>query len=125
MGSELQHSKFSIQLDESTFSSSNILMAYVRYNGMSIKCIIDEFLFAKYFRADSKGETILPYLGIVLMIRTLPDLTQAFRFTHSNTLLDEDTTVAAAGTATTGSSSVNHQHEVHHASYRMLSLIRL
>ena len=34
-------------------------MAYVRYNGPSLKCIIDKFLFAKYPRADSKGETIL------------------------------------------------------------------
>ena len=56
LGSELQNS---IQLDESTFGSANILMAYVRYNSPSLKCTIDEFLFAKYLTVDSKGETVL------------------------------------------------------------------
>ena len=46
--SELQHSKFSIQLDESSFVGSNILMAYVRYNSPSLMCVIDKCLFAKY-----------------------------------------------------------------------------
>ena len=59
---EMQHSKFYIQLNESTFDSWNIFTAYVRYNSPSLKCIIDEVLIAKYLRADSKGETILPYL---------------------------------------------------------------
>ena len=72
LGSELQHSKFSIQLDESTFGSSNILMAYVRYKSPSLKCIIDEFLFAKYLRADSKGETILQCLEDYLNKMNVP-----------------------------------------------------
>ena len=59
LGSELQHSKFSIQLDESTFGSSNILMAYVRYNSLSLECIIHEFLFAKYLTAVSRDDAIL------------------------------------------------------------------
>ena len=56
--SELQHCKFSIQLDESTFGSENLLMAYVRYFSKLQKCIIDEFLFAKYLKTDAKGKTI-------------------------------------------------------------------
>ena len=56
--SELQHCKFAIQLDESTFGSSNILMAYVRFSSPSLNDIVDEFLFASYLKADSKGETI-------------------------------------------------------------------
>ncbi|XP_076040808.1 protein FAM200C-like [Oratosquilla oratoria] len=56
--SELQCRKFSLQLDESTFGSKNLLVAYVRYYSQSRKCIIDEFLFAKYLATDSKGETI-------------------------------------------------------------------
>ena len=58
LGSELQHSTFSIHLNESTFGCSNSFMAYVRYNSPSLECIIDEFLFAKYLRADSNDETI-------------------------------------------------------------------
>jgi len=39
--SDLQHSKFSIQLHELTFSSSNLLMAKsVRYNSPSLRCIV-------------------------------------------------------------------------------------
>ena len=41
LGSDLQQSEFFIQLDESTFCISNILMAYVRCN--SLECVIDEF----------------------------------------------------------------------------------
>ena len=36
--SELQCSKFSLQLDEATFGSSSVLMAYVRYFSPSLKC---------------------------------------------------------------------------------------
>ena len=60
---EFPHCKFSIQL-ESTFSSSNILMAYVRYYSLSLKCIVDKFLFAKYLKGDAKDEKIfLCYKG--------------------------------------------------------------
>ena len=56
LGSELQHSIFSIKLDDSTVQ---IFMAYVRYNSPRLKCIIDEFLSAKCLTADSKGVKIL------------------------------------------------------------------
>ncbi|KAF2349391.1 hypothetical protein FHG87_019853, partial [Trinorchestia longiramus] len=56
--SELQHSKFAIQLDESTFGSSNILMAYVRFYSPTLNNTVDEFLFADYLETDSKGKTI-------------------------------------------------------------------
>ena len=59
LASELEDSKLSLQLDESTFVSSNLLMAYVRYYSQSQKDIIDEILFAKHLTADAKGETIL------------------------------------------------------------------
>lgn len=59
LASELRDSKLSLQLDESTFGSSNLLMAYVRYYSQSQKNIIDEFLFANYLTGDAKGETIL------------------------------------------------------------------
>ena len=45
--SDLQYSKFSIYLDESNFGSLNILMVYVRHCGISLKCIVEEFLFSK------------------------------------------------------------------------------
>lgn len=41
LAAELQHSRFSLQLDESTFGNSNILVAYVRYYSRSKECIID------------------------------------------------------------------------------------
>jgi len=56
--SELQCSKFSLQLDEAMFGSSSVLMAYVRYFSPSLKGVTDEFLFSKYLEGDSKGETI-------------------------------------------------------------------
>jgi len=56
--SELQCSKFSLQLDEATFGSSSVLMAYVRYFSASLKCVTDEFLFSTYLEGDSKGEII-------------------------------------------------------------------
>ena len=56
--SELKEVKFSMQLDEATFGTQNILMSYVRYYSNTKKSIIDEFLFAKYLKTDSKGETI-------------------------------------------------------------------
>lgn len=40
--SELQDSKLSLQLDESTSGRSNLLMAYVRYYNQSQKNIIDK-----------------------------------------------------------------------------------
>ncbi|XP_076049445.1 zinc finger BED domain-containing protein 5-like [Oratosquilla oratoria] len=54
---ELQHCMFSIHLNESTYTSSNILMAYVRYNSPSLNCIVDEFLFGKYLEGDVKVAT--------------------------------------------------------------------
>lgn len=57
--SELRDSKLSLQLDEFTFGSSNLLMAYARYYSQSQKDIIDEFLFANYLSGDAKGETVL------------------------------------------------------------------
>ena len=56
--SELQCSKFLLQLDEATFGSSSVLLAYVRYFSASLKCVTDEFLFSEYLEGDSKGETI-------------------------------------------------------------------
>ncbi|KRX34992.1 Zinc finger BED domain-containing protein 5 [Trichinella murrelli] len=55
---ELQHCKFSIQLDESAFGCSNILMVYVRYYSQSLKCIVDEFLFANYLKSDAESDTV-------------------------------------------------------------------
>ena len=57
--SKIRNSKLSLQLDESSFGNSNLLMAYLRYYSRSQKDIIDEFLFAEYLTADAKGETIL------------------------------------------------------------------
>ena len=57
--SEIQKGKLSLQLDESTFGSSNLLMAYLRYCSLSQTNIIKEFLFAKYLTADANDETIL------------------------------------------------------------------
>ncbi|KRX25624.1 SCAN domain-containing protein 3 [Trichinella nelsoni] len=70
--SELQHSKFSIQLDESAFGCSNVLMAYVRYYSQSLKCIADEFLFANYLKGDAKGETIFRSLEDYLKEHNVP-----------------------------------------------------
>ncbi|KRX40686.1 Protein ZBED8 [Trichinella murrelli] len=70
--SELQHSKFSIQLDESAFGCSNVLMAYVRYYSQSLKCIVDEFLFANYLMGDAKGETIFRSLEDYLKEHHVP-----------------------------------------------------
>lgn len=70
--SELQHCKFAIQLDESTFGSSNILMAYVRFSSPSLNDIVDEFLFASYLNADSKGETIFLCLEDYLNKHNVP-----------------------------------------------------
>lgn len=56
--SELKNCKFSIQLDESVFGVSAVLMAYVRYFSKMKGQIIDEFLFAKYLETDGKGVTI-------------------------------------------------------------------
>ncbi|KRZ00798.1 Zinc finger BED domain-containing protein 5 [Trichinella zimbabwensis] len=70
--SELQHCKFSIQLAESAFGCSNILMAYVRYYSQSLKCIVDEFLFANYLKGDAKGETIFRCLEDYLKEHNVP-----------------------------------------------------
>ena len=48
--SELRCSKFSLQLDEATFGSSFVLMAYVRYFSPCVKCVTDEFFFLKVSR---------------------------------------------------------------------------
>ncbi|KRZ15985.1 SCAN domain-containing protein 3 [Trichinella zimbabwensis] len=70
--SELQHCKFSIQLAESAFGCSNILMAYVRYYSQSLKCILDEFLFASYLKGDAKGERIFRCLEDYLKEHNVP-----------------------------------------------------
>ncbi|KRZ00565.1 Zinc finger BED domain-containing protein 5 [Trichinella zimbabwensis] len=70
--SELQNCKFSIQLAESAFGCSNILMAYVRYYSQSLKCIVDEFLFANYLKGDAKGETIFRCLEDYLKEHNVP-----------------------------------------------------
>ena len=72
LASELQHCKFSIQLDESTFGSSNLLMVYVRYNSPSLKCIINKFLFGKYLKGDAKSETIFQCLVDYLKEHNIP-----------------------------------------------------
>ncbi|KRY13214.1 Zinc finger BED domain-containing protein 5 [Trichinella patagoniensis] len=53
--SELQHCKFSIQLDD-----------------QSLKCIVDEFLFANYLKGDAKGETIFRCLEHYLKEHHVP-----------------------------------------------------
>ncbi|XP_023220930.1 SCAN domain-containing protein 3-like [Centruroides sculpturatus] len=55
--SELQHCKFAIQLDESTFRSSNLLIAYVKFHSLYLNDTVDEFLFAKYLETNSKVAT--------------------------------------------------------------------
>ncbi|KRZ66926.1 Zinc finger MYM-type protein 6 [Trichinella papuae] len=70
--SELQYCKFSIQLAESAFGCSNILMAYVRYYSQSLKCIVDQFLFANYLKGDAKGETIFRCLEDYLNEQNVP-----------------------------------------------------
>ncbi|XP_064116945.1 zinc finger BED domain-containing protein 5-like [Macrobrachium nipponense] len=70
--SELQSSRFSIQLDQSTFRDENILMVYVRYFSQLQKTIIDEFLFAKHIVADVKVETIFRCLEEHLQKHNIP-----------------------------------------------------
>ncbi|XP_068200436.1 zinc finger BED domain-containing protein 5-like [Palaemon carinicauda] len=70
--SELQHSRFSIQFDESMCGGENILMGYVRYFSQLHKCIIDEFLFAKYLKIDAKGENIFRCLDEYLREHNIP-----------------------------------------------------
>ena len=60
--SELRGCKFAILLDESTFSTDNTPLTYVGFCCASMKCIVDEFLFAKYLRLVSKGKTIFKTL---------------------------------------------------------------
>ena len=55
--SELPHCKFDIQLDETTFESLDILMAYMRILSSSLKGTVDEFLLANYLETDSISET--------------------------------------------------------------------
>ena len=50
--SELQHCKLAVQFDESTFGSSNILLAYVRFHSLSQNDTTDVFLFANYLETD-------------------------------------------------------------------------
>ena len=56
---EIRNRKLSLQLDQSTFGSPDLLMVYLRYYSRSQKGIIDKFFFARYLEADAKGETIL------------------------------------------------------------------
>ena len=70
--SEFQDCKLSLQLDESTVGSCNLLMAYVRYYSQSQKNIIDDFLFAKYLTADAKGETIFQCVQLYFEKHNIP-----------------------------------------------------
>ncbi|KAF2347510.1 Ribonuclease H-like domain [Trinorchestia longiramus] len=70
--SELQHSKFAIQLDESAYGSSNILMVYVRFYSPTLNNIVDEFLFVDYLETDSKGKTIFLCLEEYLNKHKIP-----------------------------------------------------
>jgi len=69
--SELQCSKFSLQLDEATFGSSSLLMAYLRYFILSFKCVTEEFLFSKYLEGDSKGDIMFICMDVYLEEQTL------------------------------------------------------
>lgn len=70
--SELKNCKFSIQLDESVFGISAILMVYVRYFSKIKGQVIDEFLFAKYLETDGKGVTIFRCLEEYLHKHNIP-----------------------------------------------------
>ncbi|KRX69404.1 SCAN domain-containing protein 3 [Trichinella sp. T6] len=89
--SELQHSKFSIQLDESAFGCSNVLMAYVRYYSQSLKCIVDEFLFANYLKSDAESDTVFRCLEDYLKEHMTTDGAPAMvgRYRGFATLLEE------------------------------------
>ena len=65
LSSELQHCLFAIQLDEPTFGSSNIIMAYVSFHSSSLNNSVDKFLFGNYFETDSKGETFFHVWRII------------------------------------------------------------
>ncbi|KRY33526.1 zinc finger protein [Trichinella spiralis] len=91
---ELQHCKFSIQLDESAFGCSNILMAYVRYYSQSLKCIVDEFLFANYLKGDAKRATdgapamVGCYRGFATLLKeTVPDVRAVHCVLHRHHLV--------------------------------------
>ena len=60
--SELQHCQFAIRLEESTFWSLTIAMAYVRFHSSSLKYTVDEFLFVNDLQTDSKREAIFSCL---------------------------------------------------------------
>ena len=64
--SDLQHTKFAIQLDESTFGSSNILMAYVRFHSSSLNDTVNEILSVNYLETDSRGQTFFSCLEVYL-----------------------------------------------------------
>ena len=70
--SELGGSKLEIPLEELTFSTDNIPMAYVRSCSASVKCIVDEFLAVKYFKLDSKCETISKTLQEYFQFHDIP-----------------------------------------------------
>ena len=60
--SELQCSRFSLQLDEATFGNSGVLMSDVRHFSPSLKCVTDELLFSKYLEGDSKGQPVFRWM---------------------------------------------------------------
>ncbi|KAL1234517.1 SCAN domain-containing protein [Trichinella spiralis] len=87
---ELQHCKFSIQLDESAFGCSNILMAYVRYYSQSLKCIVDEFLFANYLKGATDGAPAMVgcYRGFATLLKeTVPDVRAVHCVLHRHHLV--------------------------------------
>jgi hypothetical protein len=57
-----QHSKFAIQLNESTIGNSIIFMDYVRFYCQYLSNTVDEFILAEFLETDSKGKPIFSSL---------------------------------------------------------------
>ena len=72
MTSEIQYCMFAIQLDESTFGSSNIFMAYVTVHGLFQNDTVDVILFDNYLETDTNGEIVFSCLEEYLNKHSVP-----------------------------------------------------
>ncbi len=63
----LQDSPFSLQLDETTTSDNNALLRASEGDEMA-----EEFLFSKYLKTDTKGQTIFNALAAYLQEKSFP-----------------------------------------------------
>lgn len=61
-----------LQLDESVFGVSAILMVYVRYSSKIKGNVIEEFLFGKYLETDEQEETVFRCLQKCLSKYDIP-----------------------------------------------------